>query len=159
MGGPVDTLGEVFADPERITVPPDGIPTIQVPLAEIAEAIDKTRRVLGYNRFVDLTAVDRLARADRFELVYLFYSLEARAWLRLKTRTDRQAPSLTPTIPGANWYEREVFDLFGIEFVGHPEPRRIMLPDDWQGHPLRRTEPLGSEPVDFTVTRGIYGRG
>ena len=86
-------------------------------------------------------------------------SLLQSTWLRLKTRTDAQAPSITPRVPGANWYEREVFDLFGIEFVGHPELKRIMLPDDWTGHPLRRTEPLGSEPVDFTVTRKIYGTG
>jgi NADH-quinone oxidoreductase subunit C len=108
---------------------------------------------------VDLTAVDRLRRENRFELVYLFYSLDDRTWLRLKTRTDGQAPSITSIIPGANWYERELFDLFGIEFEGHPDLKRIMLPDDWVGYPLRRTEPLGSEPVDFTVTREIYGTG
>jgi NADH-quinone oxidoreductase subunit C len=102
--------------------------------------------------------VDRLTREERFELVYLFYSLDAHSWLRLKTRTDREAPSLTPLIAGANWYEREVFDLFGIHFRGHPDLQRIMLPDDWQGYPLRRTEPLGAEPIDFTVTRQVYGR-
>jgi NADH-quinone oxidoreductase subunit C len=106
---------------------------------------------------VDLTAVDLLQREDRFELVYLFYSLEQRSWLRIKTRTDRYAPSITSIVPGANWYERELFDLFGIHFQGHPDLRRIMLPDDWRGHPLRRTEPLGAEPVDFTVTRKVYG--
>ena len=90
--------------------------------------------------------------------MYLFYSQERRTWLRLKARTDRDAPSITPIVPGANWYERELYDLFGIHFEGHPELRRIMLPDDWRGHPLRRTEPLGSEPVDFTVTRSVYGR-
>ena len=83
--------------------------------------------------------------------------MDKHTWLRLKTRTDQQAPSITSLVPGANWYEREVFDLFGVEFQGHPNLQRIMLPDDWQGHPLRRTEPLGSEPVDFTVTRRIYG--
>ena len=135
----------------------DGIPFARVPLAEIENAVRTVWGNLGYGRFVDLTAVDHLSREERFELVYLFYSMRSHAWLRLKTRTDAQAPSITPFVPAANWYEREVFDLFGITFVGHPDLRRIMLPDNWQGHPLRRDEPLGSEPVDFTVTRQAYG--
>jgi NADH-quinone oxidoreductase subunit C len=152
-----DGLAAVFTDPGAISLPADGIPTVLVPLAGVLDAIARVRGELGHARFVDVTAVDRLTREDRFELVYLFYSLDAHTWLRLKTRTDRQAPSLTPLIPGANWYERELFDLFGIEFQGHPDLKRIMLPDDWQGYPLRRTEPLGAEPVDFTITRKIYG--
>jgi NADH-quinone oxidoreductase subunit C len=140
-----------------VASPADGIPTISVPLADLLDAIEKVRGPLGYSRFVDLTAVDCLTRQDRFELVYLFYSMDQHTWLRLKTRTDAQAPSITSSVPAANWYEREVFDLFGIDFKGHPDLRRIMLPDDWLGHPLRRTEPLGAEPVDFTVTRRVYG--
>jgi NADH:ubiquinone oxidoreductase subunit C len=142
---------------EAISIAADGITTVSVPLAELLETVGRVRSQLGYSRFVDLTAVDRLQPIDRFELVYLFYSMQQHAWLRLKTRTDRAAPSITASVPGANWYEREVFDLFGIDFHGHPRLTRIMLPDDWQGHPLRRTEPLGSEPVDFTVTRQVYG--
>jgi NADH-quinone oxidoreductase subunit C len=150
-------LGAIFG-PEAISMPIDGIPTVRVPLADLVQAVQRVRGELQHSRFVDLTAVDRLTREERFELVYLFYSLDRRTWLRLKTRTDRGAPSITPIVPGANWYERELYDLFGIQFDGHPELRRIMLPDDWRGHPLRRTEPLGSEPVDFTVTRSVYGR-
>jgi len=151
-----DILQVAFGSGE-VTTPADGIPTVRVPLEQLMDAVDRVRRKLQHSRFVDLTAVDRLSREERFELVYLFYSLEAHTWLRVKTRTDRQAPSITPSVPGANWYEREVYDLFGIEFQGHPNLTRIMLPDDWQGYPLRRTEPLGAEPVDFTVTRKIYG--
>ena len=151
-----DTLVQAFGE-DAVCTTADGIPTLSVGLAELLPAIERVRTELGHARFVDLTAVDRLAREERFELVYVFYSNAAHTWLRLKTRTDAQAPSLTPTIPGANWYEREVFDLFGIEFVGHPDLTRIMMPADWVGYPLRRTEPLGSEPVDFTVTRKIYG--
>jgi NADH-quinone oxidoreductase subunit C len=154
----IDALRAVFPDADAIFVPADGIPTVRVPLPGLMGALESVRGPLGHARFVDLTAVDLLQREDRFELVYLFYSLEQRSWLRLKTRTDRFAPSITPLVPGANWYERELFDLFGIQFQGHPDLRRIMLPDDWRGHPLRRTEPLGAEPVDFTVTRKTYGR-
>ena len=150
-----DALTAAF-EPEAIEVAADGIPTIRVALPELLDVIQRVRGPLGHSRFVDLTAVDRLRRENRFELVYLFYSMDAHTWLRLETTTDREAPSITPLVPGANWYEREVFDLFGIEFVGHPDLTRIMLPDDWQGYPLRRTEPLGAEPVDFTVTRKVY---
>jgi NADH-quinone oxidoreductase subunit C len=150
-------LAAVFTDPEAISIPADGIPTVQVPLEGLLDAIEQVRDTLSHDRFVDITAVDRLTRENRFELVYLFYSLRQHTWLRVKTRTDGQAPTLTDMVSGANWYERELFDLFGIQFEGHPDLQRIMLPDDWQGYPLRRTEPLGSEPVDFTITREVYG--
>jgi NADH-quinone oxidoreductase subunit C len=143
--------------PEALSLPADGITTVTVPLAELVQTLTRVREELGYSRFVDLTAVDRLRRQDRFELVYLFYSMDQHAWLRIKTSTDGEAPSITSMVPGANWYERELFDLFGIQFKDHPELTRIMLPDSWQGYPLRRTEPLGSEPVDFTVTRKVFG--
>jgi NADH:ubiquinone oxidoreductase subunit C len=149
------TLENLFA-PETISVAADGITTVSVPLDDLVDAIARVRKELGYSRFVDLTAVDRLRRRERFELVYVFYSMQLHAWLRLKTWTDAEAPSITGSVPGANWYEREVFDLFGIDFKGHPKLERIMLPESWQGYPLRRTEPLGSEPVDFTVTRQVY---
>jgi len=152
----VETLRSAFASAE-IGLPADGIPTVRVPLVELTSAVQRVTRDLGFNRFVDLTAIDRLTSEERFELVYLFYSMQRHTWLRLKTRTDSEAPSITEQIPGANWYEREVWDLFGVRLVGHPDLRRIMLPEEWHGHPLRRTEPLGSEPVDFTVTRKAYG--
>lgn len=144
--------------PEALAeVAADGIATVLVPVDEVTGAIEYARSELGFSRFVDLTAVDRLARQGRFELVYLLAAPADDARLRIKARTNGAAPSITPNIPAANWYEREIFDLFGITFDGHPELRRIMLPDDWVGHPLRRTEPLGAEPVDFTVTRSVYG--
>ena len=142
-------LASAFPDAET-GVSADGIPFARVPVAEVLGAIAKVRGELGHKRFVDLTAVDRMTREERFELVYLFYSMQARTWLRLKARTDAEAPSLTPLIPGANWYEREVFDLFGVRFDGHPDLRRIMLPDDWEGHPLRKDYVSFGEPVAFT---------
>jgi len=141
----------------EVTIPADSIPTVRVALDDLTKAVDKIRFELDHARFVDVTAVDRLTPEDRFELVYLFYSLRDKTWLRLKTRTGGEAPSITSSVPGANWYERELFDLFGIIFKGHPDLTRIMLPEDWQGYPLRRTVPIGAEPVDFTVTRSAYG--
>jgi NADH-quinone oxidoreductase subunit C len=152
-----DTLQTALPTAVDTGVSADGIPFVRVPLAELDAAVHRVRDELGYARFVDLTAVDRLTREERFELVYLFYSMPDHVWLRLKTRTDGEAASITPFVRGADWYEREVWDLFGVRFVGHPDLRRIMLPEEWRGHPLRRTEPLGSEPVDFTVTRKAYG--
>jgi NADH-quinone oxidoreductase subunit C len=137
----------------------DGIPYVLVRPENIVETVRAARDALGYVRWIDLTAVDELDVEPRFELQYLLYSMAEHRWLRLKTQTDERVPSITDVFPGANWYEREVFDLFGITFDGHPDLTRILMPDDWQGYPLRRDYPIGGEPVDFTVTREIYGTG
>ena len=92
----------------------------------------------------DVTATDWPPRAKRFDLVYHLYSIPLRHRVRLKVQAgDGEAvPSVTGIWPAANWLEREVFDLFGIRFDGHPDPRRILMPDDWQGHPQRKDYPL-----------------
>jgi NADH-quinone oxidoreductase subunit C len=111
----------------------------------------------GYTRFVDLTAVDRPHRPERFELNYLLYHMRDHSWVRVKADSASSAPSVTAVFPGANAYEREVYDLYGVEFEGHPMLRRILMPDDWSGHPLRRDEPLGGEEIDFTTRRAPRG--
>jgi NADH:ubiquinone oxidoreductase subunit C len=111
----------------------------------------------GYSRLVDLTAVDYPSRQARFELNYLLYHMRDRAWVRVKSQTADSAPSITPIFSGANTYEREVYDMYGVEFQGHPMLRRLLMPDDWAGHPLRRDEPLGGEEIDFTPRRGPHG--
>jgi NADH-quinone oxidoreductase subunit C len=92
----------------------------------------------------DVTAVDWPPRAQRFDVIYSLYSTRLRHRLRLKVRVadGEPAPSVTAIWPSANWLEREVFDLFGIRFEGHPDLRRILMPDDWQGHPQRKDYPL-----------------
>jgi len=94
----------------------------------------------GFDYLVDITAVDWPERAERFDLVYILYSFSRNARVRIKTQIaeGQRAASVVPVHPTANWLEREVFDMFGIGFTGHPDLRRILMPDEWQGHPLRK---------------------
>ena len=99
----------------------------------------------GYNFFEDMTAVDWFPVAPRFQLSYHILSHAFKEHIRLRVLLDEADPSvesITSLWPAANYYEREVFDLFGIRFEGHPNLRRIMLPDEWQGHPLRKDYPV-----------------
>lgn len=104
----------------------------------------KENPALGFNLLSDATCVDRFPVEPRFELNYSLVSIPRTDRLRLRTSVSAQHPvvdSLVPVWPGANWMEREIFDLFGIHFTGHPDLRRILLPDDFQGFPLRRDFP------------------
>jgi NADH-quinone oxidoreductase subunit C/D len=112
----------------------------------------------AYDLCLFVTAVDQLnlGLCPRFVTVYQLYSLAHRRGLRLKAPLQAEPPtveSVASVWPAADWHEREAYDLFGILFKGHPELRRIMLPHDWMGHPLRKDYPLGGEPVAFTVNR------
>ena len=99
----------------------------------------------GYNFFEDLTAVDWFPAAPRFQLSYHLTSFAMKDRVRLRVMLDDAEPaveSITPVWAGANYYEREVFDLFGIRFEEHPNLRRIMMPEEWVGHPLRKDYPV-----------------
>jgi NADH-quinone oxidoreductase subunit C len=93
-----------------------------------------------FDYLVDLTAVDYPKRAERFEVVYILYSFARNERIRVKTAVaDGAKPATAVTVhAAANWLEREVFDMFGIEFEGHPDMRRILLPEEWSGFPLRK---------------------
>jgi NADH-quinone oxidoreductase subunit C len=158
MTAAVDRFDAAFPAAEK-GVSADGIPSLLLDRDALLDAVRRLREEFGYDRFIDLTAVDDPDEDERFELQYLLYSMAEHAWLRLKVRTDELVPSITPLFAGADWYEREVYDLFGVRFDGHPNLTRIMMPDDWEGYPLRKDSPIGGEPVDFTVTREIYGTG
>jgi len=100
---------------------------------------------LRFTLLAELTAVDYHPREPRFELVYLLVSLAHRSRLRLKVRLAGDAAhvrTVTGVWPAANWLEREVWDLFGIAFDGHPDPRRLLMPEDWEGFPLRKDYPV-----------------
>jgi NADH-quinone oxidoreductase subunit C len=92
----------------------------------------------------DVTATDWPPRAKRFDVVYCLYSVSHRHRVRVKVRAAEGDPvaSVTGLWPAANWLEREVYDLFGVNFTGHPDRRRILMPDDWQGFPQRKDYPL-----------------
>jgi NADH-quinone oxidoreductase subunit C len=100
---------------------------------------------LQFNLLTDATCVDRFPMEPRFEVNYHLVSIPRKARLRLKIKLSGNDPvmdSMVPVWPGANWLEREIWDLMGIHFNGHPDLRRILLPDDWEGHPLRRDYPV-----------------
>lgn len=99
---------------------------------------------LTFKFLADVTAVDLYPSEPRFEVVYHLLSFQNQERLRLKVRIRGENPSvdsLVPVYPGANAFEREVFDLFGIQFAGHPYLRRILMPEEWEGHPLRKDYP------------------
>ena len=98
-----------------------------------------------FNFLIDLTAVDYLGQTPRFEVVYHLYSLPQNHRLRVKIRVPEDEPwvhSLVPLWKSANWIERECWDMFGIRFVGHPDPRRILMYEEFVGHPLRKDYPV-----------------
>ena len=100
---------------------------------------------LAFTFLAELTAVDFWPKEPRYELVYVLVSLANRLRLRLKVRLAADDPHVTTVCdvwPAANWLEREVWDLFGIAFDGHPDPRRLLMPEDWQGFPLRKDHPV-----------------
>ncbi len=104
-----------------------------------------TLRSAGYNFFEDMTAVDWFPLSPRYQLSYHLLSHGRKERIRLRVMIDDPDPAIetiTGVWPSANYYEREVFDLFGVHFEGHPNLRRIMLPDDWKGHPLRKDYPV-----------------
>jgi NADH-quinone oxidoreductase subunit C len=121
--------------------------TIVVPAERILEAARYLRDApdAAFDYLSDLTATDWPPRTEaRFDVVYCLYSIPHRHRVRLKVRVDDRQPlaSVTGVWPAANWLEREVFDLFGVNFTGHPDRRRILMPEDWQGHPQRKDYPL-----------------
>jgi NADH-quinone oxidoreductase subunit C len=103
---------------------------------------------LLYDFLSDLTAVDRFGNHPRFEVVYHLYSLQYKWRIRLKVHVEEgeAAPSVTSVWGAANWHEREVFDMFGIRFEGHPDLRRILMPEGWEGFPLRKDYPVQASP-------------
>ncbi|HXS76557.1 MAG TPA: NADH-quinone oxidoreductase subunit C [Terracidiphilus sp.] len=118
--------------------------SITVSPENIVEAVAAMKDA-GFNAYEDMTAVDWLPSEPRFQLTYHILSHSFKQRIRIKAWVSGDDPaieSITSVFPGANFYEREVFDLFGIRFEGHPNLRRIMMPEEWVGHPLRKDYPV-----------------
>ena len=110
---------------------------------------------LQFVRLSDLCGIDYLdlGKTPRFAVVYHFHSFQLNRWLRVRVPVDEDdavVPTLTNEWSGANWFEREVYDLFGIEFSGHPDLTRILMPDEWEGHPLRKDFQPPKEPHEWS---------
>ena len=137
----------VTARDEWITVPADRVRDVL-----------STLKADGYRLLVFLTCVDHLIDssrefAGRYEIVYQLRDLEKPVNIRVRAFIDGDPPridSVQDLFPPANWDERETYDLFGVVFNGHPDLTRILMPDDWVGHPLRRDYPVGGEVVEFS---------
>jgi NADH-quinone oxidoreductase subunit C len=115
--------------------------TLEIAPAKIVSVCGFLKYDEQFIRLSSVTAVDWYPNEPRFEVVYHLHSIERNSRVRLKCRLAGENPeieSVTGVWRGANWYEREVWDLFGIRFTGHPDLKRIMLPDDWEGYPLRK---------------------
>jgi NADH-quinone oxidoreductase subunit C len=118
--------------------------TITVARENIVAAAKAVQQA-GYNFFEDVTAVDWYPSEPRFQITYHILSHSLKERIRLVARLDSDSASIdsiTPVWPAANFYEREIFDLFGVHFGGHPNLKRIMMPEDWKGHPLRKDYPV-----------------
>ena len=119
--------------------------TVNVPLSAIPSFIEflKTDKTCKFSSLVDITAVDYPSREARFDMVYHFLSMYTNQRVRVKVavREDDMVPSITEVHPSAGWFEREVFDMFGILFSGHPDLRRILTDYGFRGHPLRKDFP------------------
>jgi NADH-quinone oxidoreductase subunit C len=124
--------------------------TIEIAPPKIVSVCGFLKYDQGFVRLSSVTGVDRYPAEPRFEVVYHLHSIDRKERLRLKCRLpgiDPVIESVTSVWRSANWYERETFDLFGIKFLNHPDLRRIMLPDDWEGYPLRKDYPVTGSRV------------
>jgi NADH-quinone oxidoreductase subunit C len=120
-------------------------PTLFISPARIVEVCSLLKNDQGYLRLSGITAVDWHPADPRFEVVYLLHSLTKNTRLRLKcwvSEADCEIDSVISVWRAADWYEREVFDMFGVRFRNHPDLRRILMPHDWEGHPLRKDYPV-----------------
>jgi NADH-quinone oxidoreductase subunit C len=135
-----DALKQEFGDPLSEFIAFQGQPSFVARLGSEYAVAETLRDVHDFDYLVDVTAMHWPQREPSFDVIYVLYSFARNERIRMKVRVkDGEKPrSLTGLYPAAGWLEREVYDMFGVEFEGHPDLRRILMPDDWSGHPLRK---------------------
>ncbi len=130
--------------------------TLVVRREDIVRVAEFVKNSLGFDLVIDVLGVDQYRAAARYEVVYNVYALQHRRYLRLKVTTEEEhpvVPTVTGVWPGANWHERETFDMFGIRFEGHPDLRRMYMPEEFDYHPLRKDFPLLGIPDSLPLPR------
>ena len=142
----IDTLTPLVPGASYEAVPSVDFATIYVPVEHLVATCKALVEApsLRFSTIIEVTAADYLPRSPRFEVVYHVLSVPNRQRLRLKVRVDagEYVPTIQGVWPGAGWPEREVWDMFGIVFDGHPDLRRLLMPEDWEGHPARKDYPV-----------------
>jgi NADH-quinone oxidoreductase subunit C len=160
-------LAEILSEVPKAEQAGTGVDQIAFPSRDTYLALVGACRDNGFETCADVTSVDYLSHpgrtlpegvtAERFEVVVNLLSLSLRQRLRIRVQipeSDPQLPSIIDVYPGADAMEREVFDLMGIRFAGHPDLTRILMPEDWEGHPLRKDYGVGRVPVQFKEAPG-----
>lgn len=147
----VEKLKKQFSSEVMDVVEFRGETTVTVKKEQIVDICKFLRDELDYKLLTDLCGVDYMGQEPRFMVVYNIYNLTTKQRLRLKAPVaeGESIATVTGVWATANWHEREAWDLLGIKFAGHPDPRRILMPADWEGHPLRKDYPVqgpGREP-------------
>jgi NADH-quinone oxidoreductase subunit C len=162
-----EVVDDTTAEPERLhgelVTYSRGQAVLHVARERLSDVVARLRDEEGFNVCIDVTAVDHLAfdsprhlpdgiEPERFEVVVMLLSHHHRSRVRIRAQVpedDPTVPSLFDVHPGTEVMEREVYDMFGIRFTGHPDLTRILMPEDWSGHPLRKDYPIGVIPVQF----------
>jgi len=145
----VASIGEKFSISSKIEF--RGETTLVVNRTDIRDLAKYAKSQLGFDYLVDLSSVDNFGAEPRFEVVYELYSLKDGVHLRLKfsvSEDDLEVPTVSDIWSTANWHEREIYDMMGIQFSGHPDLRRILMWDGYPYHPLRKDFPLAGKPSD-----------
>jgi NADH-quinone oxidoreductase subunit C len=147
----VRKLSDAFAGKILETVEFRGEHTLRLPLSAVHEVLEMCRKELGYGMILDISSVDHFGDDPRFEMVYEIATVNDAKHLRIKARVsgDEAVPSVTDIWAGADWHEREVWDMMGIPFTGHPNLKRILM---WEGYPyfpLRKDFPLAGRPSEM----------